>query len=596
MFKLLRNTSLSNFLVIAIMVFMIGLTALFVHAGLKLKDKITYRVVQQTDLVSDLVASSALDIMSAGHGGGKYSKLLDYGKHVGIDEIGIFGLDGEEAFTGGGEGEGRGGEAPRKIGGNERMSFKSALATMNSTGFFDHDALNYSKYIPLKAEGACTSCHMAEGEPLGVLVIRLPTSDDFMLLNYARRLIWILGLVVLLPVGGLLMAVAIIREKSRLYSRLKESNASLQKTYCELDETRNNLQLILDNSKVLIITTDTEGRIVEFNKEAEALLEYAKEEAVGKDVLMLYADSTERSGVMRRAEGRAGGGGGVWEARNREVTLKGKSGKTCHLIITLSTMVDNRGEIIGTVGVGKDISEQKMLQFKLLQSEKLAGIGTLASGIAHEINNPLAAILGMAEAIRDEDDVALIRSYTEDIIQYCANANRIVQELSTYSRSAQSAQKTVLDLSCVMRNSLKMARHSASRFDIRITTELGGGCTVMANTVEMQQIFVNLIVNAIQAMECGGELRLECGREGTFVVATVADTGPGIPEEDLSKIFDPFFTTKPVGKGTGLGLYVVYRLVTKHGGSIDVRAGASKGCIFTLRFPYSKAEAALQAV
>lgn len=593
MFKGFTKTSLLNFLVMAIMVCMIAFTMVFIYSSLKLKDKITFRVVQHTELVSELLTRSASDLMSDGHNGDRYTKLLDYGNHVGIDKVGIFRLSGEEAFVEEHLGNDIYALPRRKIRVDEKESFARAIETSNSTGYFNYADRTYSRYVPLKAEGACVSCHTNEGEPLGVLQITLSTTSDFELLGFTQRLIRILGIIALLPVVALLVAWAVIKEKNKLYGQLVDSNANLKNTYNELDKTRNYLQLILDNSKVLIVTTDTKGLIVEFNKEAESLLEYTKEELESKDVLTLYDSPTQRSELLEKVNQKDQG---VWEARNREVVLKSKSGKTYHVIITLSTMVDGDGRIIGTVGVGKDISEQKMLQFKLLQSEKLAGIGTLASGIAHEINNPLAAILGMAEAIRDEDDLELIRSYTDDIIRYCVNANKIVRELSIYSRSGHAEQQTAVDLSTVIKNSLKMARHSASRLDVRINSDLGDDCLILANQVEMQQIFVNLIVNAIQAMSNGGGLTLHCRREGTFVVATVADTGPGIKPQDLPQIFDPFFTTKPVGKGTGLGLYVVYRLVTKHGGSIDVDSGPDKGCRFNLKFPYAVADETLEAI
>ncbi len=591
-----RTSSILNFLVITIMVFMIGTTAVFIYSSIHLKDKIIFRIVQQTELVSELISRSASDLMATGHTGDSYSMLMGYGEQIGIEEIGIYNTKGREAFrVDKDEAVGPRADAPagRTIHGLEKKSFLQAVGTKNSTGYFNHGALSYSRYVPMRAEGPCLSCHTNEGETLGMLHIKLSTANDFELLSYTRRLIWILGLIALMPVGALLVSNAIIRDKNKLYRQLKKSNTSLTETLEKLDETRSNLQLILDNSRVIIITTDNEGRILEFNREAETMLEYTKAEVVGTDVLKLYDNPVERSGLINKS---ALGNNDIWEVRNREVMLRSKSGRTFHVIMSLSTMVDNDGRIIGTVGVGKDISEQKMLQFKLMQSEKLAGIGTLASGIAHEINNPLAAIMGMAEAALDEDDTSLVNSYIQDIINYTTNANKIVKSLSVYSRSAQNEEKTTVDISSVIHNSIKMARHSAVKMDIRIVTEVEDGCTISANPVEMQQIFVNLMVNAIQAMDQEGVLKLRCRKEGTFVVASVADTGPGIPKSEITKIYDPFFTTKPVGQGTGLGLYVVYRLVTKHGGTIDLDSTVGQGTTFTLKFPHSASEEDIIAV
>ena len=582
---MIQTRSALNYLVIGIMVFMTAIAAFFIYFSFNLKGRITLRTVQQTELASDLITRAATDIMKDGHGRGRYFDLLEYGEVIGVEELGIFKLDGSEALTLEPQAAKAGG---RVIQSGEMGAFLNSIESMNPGGFFDEVRDTYIRYMPLKAEGGCLKCHMTEGEVLGILKLRLSTSSDFELLGYMRKLIWVMGLIVLLPVGGLLVAGAVIKEKNRLFSQLKESKDELEKTYDELNNTKYYIQMILDNSRVIIVTTDTSGAIVEFNREAESLLEYSKSEVVGRDVLMLYDNSRQRTEMMRSAG--ASSGGDVWEVRNREVRFRSKSGKVFHVILTLSTMVNEEGRIIGTVGVGKDISEQKMLRFKLMQSEKLAGIGTLATGIAHEINNPLAGILGMAEAIRDEDDMGLIKSYTNDIIQYSENARKIVRELSNYSRSAHNVGEAKVDIAEVIENSLKMARHSAAFRDIKIVSDLPRGLFISANEVEAQQVFVNLLVNAVHAMGESGTLTLRCWGEDGFVKAMVRDTGSGIPEKNLNQIFDPFFTTKPVGMGTGLGLYVVYRIITKYGGHIEVESRVGHGTAFVLRFPLAEDE------
>jgi PAS domain S-box-containing protein len=581
---MIQIRSALNYLVIGIMIFMTAIAAVFIYFSLNLKGKITLRTVQQTEFASDLLARAATDIMKDGHGKGRYFDLLEFGEVIGVEELGIFRLDGREALTLEPMAITSGG---RIIQSGEVGAFLNSIESMNPAGSFDEVKDTYTRYMPLKAEGACLKCHVSEGEVLGVLKLRLSTSSDFELLGYMQKLIWVMGLIVLLPVGGLLVAGAVIKEKNRLFSQLKESKEELEKTYDELNNTKYYTQMILDNSRVIIVTTDTHGSIVEFNREAEVLLEYSKDEVAGRDVLMLYDNPRQRSEMVRST---GASDGDVWEVRNREVRFKSKSGKVIHVVLTLSTMVNEEGSIIGTVGVGKDISEQKMLQFKLAQSEKLAGIGTLATGIAHEINNPLAGILGMAEAIRDEDDMGLIKSYTDDIIQYSENARKIVRELSNYSRSAHNVGEAKVDLAEVIDNSLKMARHSAVFNDIQLVSDLERGLVISANPVEAQQVFVNLIVNAVHAMGDHGTLTLRCWSEDGFVKAMVRDTGSGIPEKNLNQIFDPFFTTKPVGMGTGLGLYVVYKIITKYGGNIEVESVVGQGTAFVLRFPLAEDE------
>lgn len=583
---MIKPRSALNYLVFAVMLFMTAIAALFVYFSFNFKSKITLRTVQQTEFASDLLARSAIDVMKDGHSEGRYFDLLEFGEVIGVEELGIFRLDGREALT---LEPGAERVSGRQVDAGEMAAFLRSVESMNSAGFFDTVKDTYTRYIPLKSDGGCLKCHETEGEVLGVLRLRLSTASDFELLGYMQKLIWVMGVIVLMPVAGLLVAGAVIKEKNRIFTQLKASNEEMEKTYEELKSTKYYTQMILDNSRVIIVTTDTSGRIVEFNREAEALLEYSKDEVVGKDVLTLYDNPGQRNEMMRSAVS----SGDVWEVRNREVRFRSKTGKVVHVILTLSTMVNEEGRIIGTVGVGKDISEQKMLQFKLLQTEKLAGIGTLATGIAHEINNPLAGILGMAEAIRDEDDMVLVKSYTNDIIRYSETARKIVRELSNYSRTAHSVAEERVDVAEVMENSLKMARHSAAFNEIRIDADLAKGQSISANAVEAQQVFVNLIVNAVHAMGESGTLTLKCWSEDGFVKAMVRDTGVGIPEKNLSQVFDPFFTTKPAGMGTGLGLYVVYKIITKYGGSVEVDSAVGRGTAFVLKFPHASDEVLL---
>jgi PAS domain S-box-containing protein len=592
-----RKRDLLNYLVITIMLVMIGFISLFIFSNIHMKDKMVFRVVQEMDMVSNLLNHAVSDILNDEHTIVTYGKALEYGNIQGVKDIGVFKENGDEAFgyliSPDGSSDGRpppasSQEKARKIEPYEVELFKKAIKMGAKTDYFDSSKTTYASYIPLKSEGGCIRCHKEEGKLLGVLRIIVSTKGDFDLLENVQHLIWALGAIILLPIGGLLIASVVIREKNRLLIEIKQSNDNLKNTYQDLSETKLYLQMILDNTKALIVTTDTDDKIVELNKEAQRLLEYDKDEIWGKSVLALYRDPDQRISMMNSRKFTEGN---KWEAVNREVDLKTKSGKIVQMNLTLSPLVNDDGKVIGAVGIGKDVSEQKMLQYKLIQSEKLAGIGTLASGIAHEINNPLAAILGMAEAIKDEDDITLIKSYTDDIITYVTTANNIVKELSGYSHAAMSESRSTVDISVIIENALKMAKHSASFMSIDIKADLEKDCYVFANEGELQQVLVNLMVNAIHAMEDKGKLTLKCFRRANFVWTTVSDTGQGIPKEYINQIYDPFFTTKPVGKGTGLGLYVVYRIVTKYGGTIEIDSKVGVGTTFTLKFPSGQANA-----
>ncbi len=236
--------------------------------------------------------------------------------------------------------------------------------------------------------------------------------------------------------------------------------------------------------------------------------------------------------------------------------------------------------------------ELKELQAELIQSEKLAGIGTLAAGIAHEVSSPLFGVMGLAEAILEEDDRSLVEGYAREIVDYAGAIKEIVVQLTGYSRSASSEYRTTVDLPAVIDDAVKLVSRSVAFDPARIDRELDDGVHVLARTSEIQQVFVNLVKNAIEAVvehheadPFAGRVRVACWREDGAVVAIVADNGPGIPLEGQSAIFDPFYTTKPVGRGTGLGLNIVYRIVTKYQGQITVDSPPGEGTTFTLRFP-----------
>ncbi len=237
------------------------------------------------------------------------------------------------------------------------------------------------------------------------------------------------------------------------------------------------------------------------------------------------------------------------------------------------------------------LEETRSLQAELVQSEKLAGIGTLAAGIAHEISSPLFGIMGLAEAIADEQDLPLAQSYARDIVEYCRTVRDIVVELSSYSRAATTEYLTTVEFARVIQDALRLVERSADVRNVRFETNLEEGLFLHARTNEIQQVFVNLIKNAAEAAsetEAGGVVRIAAGRTGNHVWGTVSDNGPGIDAQKQKLIFDPFYTTKAPGKGTGLGLNIVYRIVTKYRGLVTVDSREGLGATFELRFPLER--------
>ena len=255
-------------------------------------------------------------------------------------------------------------------------------------------------------------------------------------------------------------------------------------------------------------------------------------------------------------------------------------------------ILDEKGNLSSVIEYAHDITEEQRLQEQLIQSEKLAGIGILASGVAHEINNPLSGIIGMAEASLEEEDISTIRSYLTDILNCGQRISEIVKGLRSYCRIAKQEEQTLIDMNDVLEESLKMVRLAVKTSSVEVIKKFQPIDKVVANLGEIQQVFTNLITNAFQAMDGkGGILTLSTRSLRDSVEVKVSDNGMGIPQKYLSKIFDPFFTTKKTGEGTGLGLNIVYRIVTKYGGTIDVESKEGLGTTFTLRFPTRRDEA-----
>jgi len=252
---------------------------------------------------------------------------------------------------------------------------------------------------------------------------------------------------------------------------------------------------------------------------------------------------------------------------------------------------DEKGDLLSVIEHVKDITDEQRLQEQLIQSEKLAGIGTLASGVAHEINNPLSGIIGMAEIAMEEEDLSHIKSHLIDIFDCAQRIGEITKGLRSYSRIAKRGEQTLVDINEVLENSLKMVRMAIKATPVDVIKQFQPIGKIEANIGEIQQVFTNLITNAFQAMNGkGGKLVLSTRSLKDSVEIKIMDSGVGIPQKYLNKIFDPFFTTKNPGEGTGLGLNIVYRIVTKYEGTIDVESKENIGTTFTIRFQIRRDE------
>lgn len=247
--------------------------------------------------------------------------------------------------------------------------------------------------------------------------------------------------------------------------------------------------------------------------------------------------------------------------------------------------LDAQGEHIGLMIW--DVTEQHELQDQLIQAEKLATLGTLVSGMAHEMNNPMQGILSLSELILDEPDPARVLDYARDIRDYAHHMATVVRDFVTYARPATRAGEAEVDLNERLSEALKMVRHNPAFGQVEVILHLDPLPPLTARPAEIEQVFVNILGNAIQAMNGKGCLTLTSALRENCRVISITDTGCGIPKQFLTRIFDPFFTTKEPGKGTGLGLSITDKIVKKYGGTIKVDSQEGVGTTFVLRFALS---------
>jgi signal transduction histidine kinase len=230
-------------------------------------------------------------------------------------------------------------------------------------------------------------------------------------------------------------------------------------------------------------------------------------------------------------------------------------------------------------------AEKERVLERLIQTEKVAAIGTMASGIGHEINNPLYVISGMAEAIRDEKDIAACNKYGLDILKYAKNISVIVKNLSGYTRPASQHELEAIDVHEVLAEAVAMAKLSRLDDRIEIRMDLMPVPKISAKPEEIQQVFFNIIRNGIQAMSGEGILDVTTTLEEGRVCIRIHDTGHGIKAEHIGKIFDPFFTTKGPDEGEGLGMYIVQKIINQYDGTITLTSEEGKGTTFMIQFP-----------
>ncbi len=410
----------------------------------------------------------------------------------------------------------------------------------------------------------------------GILRDSISQSDCIMLRGEAERVLS----------GALGSAIATIifedkltlteQERGEISSSIKQMTYTLRLSRQELAEANRDLaylkefsENIIESAPVGIVTVDSLLRVKYWNREMEALTGIRKSDAVDRSIISLLPWIT---GEM------------ITQNEQKETTLQAPSQQSFN--INVSKFKDPSG---GFVVIFEDITEKKKMGEQLLQASKLASLGKLTAGISHEIGNPLASISSLVQEIRSlkmssEADIEFTEESLHTINSHIERIAKIVRSLGDFARISTKEKKTS-NIAEILDRTVNLARYDKRFKNIQLVPHIEDIPLLRVNPDQMQQVFLNLMLNAIDAMPDGGRLIISMKRRSDFVEVIFSDTGMGIDETIIDRVFDPFFTTKPLGKGTGLGLSICYGIIREHNGTISVKSKRGEGTTFTIKLP-----------
>jgi two-component system, NtrC family, sensor kinase len=371
-------------------------------------------------------------------------------------------------------------------------------------------------------------------------------------------------------------SVGIAIENTRLYR-------SLQRKVQEYERLKEFSENIVESINVGILAADLDDRVESWNSRLETLTGVTREAALGKllgqvlprEIVEALSEDPEQSGIRH-----------VYKAK---LTPKRGARRETLVNIAIAPLISKEQMQIGRLIIFDDITDRAELESRLVQADKLSSIGLLAAGVAHEVNTPLAVISTYAQMLAkrlsgDEQKTVIL----DKIAKQTFRASEIVNSLLNFSRTSTlewsevSLNRSIRETASLIEHQLQGAKVTVA---LRLDEDLGH---VKGNPGKLQQVFLNLFLNARDAMEMGGVLTVSTFSDGDSAFVEVSDTGSGISAEHLDRIFDPFFTTKGAKKGTGLGLSVSYGIVQEHGGNIEVSSMPGAGTKFRLDFPLTK--------
>lgn len=383
--------------------------------------------------------------------------------------------------------------------------------------------------------------------------------------------------------------VAVAIENSLLYQEQQQRAAELE-VLKEFNES------IVESINVGLLAVDLEGRITRLNSALEEIFSIGRDEAVGELVVDLFVD--DFADTLQQVLGPDG-----WQLRQTRQIFKlhtaTRAGRSLVVNIALAPLCADSREQTGALVVLEDVTERLQLEEQLQQREKLSSIGLLAAGVAHEVNTPLTGVSSYTQMLLGmlpENDPK--HALLEKVSHQADRASDIVNNLLNFSRTGSAAEFTGLDINHVLDDTLQLLEPQLRRSQIEIVRDYADSLPqVHGNSVKLQQVFTNLILNARDSIaNDSGRITLATRNgDDDLVVIEVADTGIGIAPEDVAKIYDPFFTTKGVGRGTGLGLAVTYGIVQEHDGHISVSSAPGRGTTFRISLPTNDPRERLEA-
>ena len=364
--------------------------------------------------------------------------------------------------------------------------------------------------------------------------------------------------------------LAIALDNSQLYTSLE------QKAF-EVARLKDFSENIVESLNVGVLAVDLYGTVEAWNSRMEQLFQVSRNDAVGQPLAgLLPVELVQEISSRGDAEQVTG----IYKQRLQH------QGNSMVVNVSITPLVSKAGERIGRLLLFDDVTQRERMEEQMSQTEKLTSLGLLAAGVAHEVNTPLAVISNYIQMLAKQMPEGDPRqSIIDKIVKQTFRASEIVNNLLNFSRTGPSALADV-DVNRVVEETLSLVAHPLKTSQIQVVKHLTDGLpAVRGSANKLQQVFLNLFLNARDAMPTGGILEVRTGAHNGSVEIEVADTGNGIPRDHIHKIFDPFFTTKPGGRGTGLGLSVSYGIIKEHAGKIDVRSAPGRGTSFHVEFP-----------